>query len=160
MPLHPLPCWILQPGIENLVVEFNPPTSSLGQHEEDQLHLDAGFRKKKGLRDDIDAADHLWMSVGTAQVAMPRGGSSHNIRQKDINALTQLGCDPEVLRQPGPKRDQVRHLCEVLNEGWHRVVGCGGNLQVKHIYLILLPCSLWGRIFFRRFYIMELPCKP
>lgn len=104
-------------GIENLVVEFNPPTSSLGQHEEDQLHLDAGFRKKKGLRDDIDAADHLWMSVGTAQVAMPRGGSSHNIRQKDINALTQLGCDPEVLRQPGPKRDQVRHLCEVLNEG-------------------------------------------
>ncbi len=108
-----------------MVVEFNPPTSSLGQHEEDQLHLDAGFRKKKGLRDDIDAADHLWMSVGTAQVAMPRGGSSHNIRQKDINALTQLGCDAEVLQQPGPKRDQVRHLCEVLNEGWLWGVGVG-----------------------------------
>lgn len=104
-------------GIENLVVEFNPPTNSLGQQEEDLLHLDAGFRKKKGLRDDIDAADHLWMSIGKAQVAMPRGSSSHNIRQKDINALSQLGCDVEVLRQPGPKRDQVRRLCEVLKEG-------------------------------------------
>lgn len=131
-------------GIENLVVEFNPPTNSLGQQEEDLLHLDAGFRKKKGLRDDIDAADHLWMSIGKAQVAMPRGSSSHNIRQKDINALSQLGCDVEVLRQPGPKRDQVRRLCEVLKEGgvaqspsihvqYSRVKGTVVGMQARHI---------------------------
>ena len=99
------------------MTEFNPLPSRLGQNEEDQLHLHAGFRKKKGLRDDIDAADKLWMSIGTTQVTMPRGTSSHNIRQKDINALTQLGGDVEVLRQPGPKRDQVRQLCEVLQQG-------------------------------------------
>lgn len=131
-------------GIENLVVEFNPPTNSLGQQEEDLLHLDAGFRKKKGLRDDIDAADHLWMSIGKAQVAMPRGSSSHNIRQKDINALSQLGCDVEVLRQPGPKRDQVRRLCEVLKEGgvaqspsihvqYSRVKGTVVGMQARYI---------------------------
>lgn len=108
---------LLTSGIENLVAEFNPPTSTMGQNEEDKLHLQAGFQKKKGLRDGIDAADQLWMSIGSTQVAMPRGSSSHNIRQKDINALSQLGGDVEVLRQPGPKRDQVRRLCEVLAEG-------------------------------------------
>lgn len=104
-------------GIENLITEFNPPINSLGVHEEDLLHLEAGFRKKKGLKDDIDAADHLWMSIGKAQVALPPGSASHNIRQKDIKALTQIGCDTEVLRQPGPKREQIHRLCEVLQEG-------------------------------------------
>ena len=116
-----------------MVVEFNPPTNSLGQHDEDLLHVDAGFRKKKGLRDDIDAADHLWMSIGKPQVAMPRGSSSHNIRQKDINALSQLGCDVEVLRQPGPKRDQVRRLCEVLQEGGVGAIWCNTNRKINGV---------------------------
>ncbi|CAJ1435408.1 unnamed protein product, partial [Effrenium voratum] len=101
-------------GIENFLVEFSPPSENTGT-DEDQLHLHAGFRKQKALRDDLDAADKLWMSVGRPKVSMPRS-TGHNIRQKDMNALAAKGCDVDVLRQSGPKREQVRRFCEVLGE--------------------------------------------
>ncbi|CAE7738266.1 unnamed protein product [Symbiodinium pilosum] len=102
-------------GIENFVAEFSPPAER-SNDEEDLLHLCAGFRRKKGLRDDIDAADSQWMSLGSVRVMMPRS-STHNILQKDINALTGRGCDVEILRQAGPKREHVQGICEVLAEG-------------------------------------------
>ncbi|CAE7545168.1 unnamed protein product [Symbiodinium microadriaticum] len=104
-------------GIENFVAEFSPPANdSRSKDEEDLLHLTAGFRRKQGLRDDIDAADSQWMSLGSVRVMMPRS-STHNILQKDINALSGRGCDVEILRQAGPKREHVQGICEVLAEG-------------------------------------------
>lgn len=40
-----------------------------------------------------------------------------NVPRKDMTALSQLGGNIDILQQPGPKREQVQKLCEVLKDG-------------------------------------------
>lgn len=93
-----------------------------GQDEEEdaeghRLEVVAGFRKK-GLREDTDASDTLWMGAGTVKAKMaPRANPAHNVGEKDLEALAKLGCDSNVLRLPGPTDEQLKGLCEVMKAG-------------------------------------------
>jgi len=107
--------------IENFMGDLSPKDNGDREDEDeasnDHLETAGGFRKR-GLRDDVDAADQRWMGVGTIKVKLGiRGSPAHDVLQRDLDSLSKQGCDMNVLRQPGPDSDQLRGLCDALSLG-------------------------------------------
>mmetsp|Transcript_73686 Transcript_73686/g.216221 ORF Transcript_73686/g.216221 Transcript_73686/m.216221 type:complete len:1492 (+) Transcript_73686:143-4618(+) len=76
----------------------------------------SGYRHA-GLRDDLDAEEAFWAVPGTAPLSLVSRNGGHDVLQRDLEALKRMDCDLTVLRAPGPSADQIKKLCEALDDG-------------------------------------------